>query len=87
MFYVEENGDIVGTQYTLVITKASNVWVTVSPTPYQSTAELSTPLDLTLLVLRSKPDRNGNSLLTFTEKRDNMGVSLNGCFNWVCCIA
>lgn len=75
MFYVEENGEITSTQYSLLIAKSTSVWITVSPSPTQSTALLDTPLDMAIFLIRSKADKNGNSLVAFTETRDSTGVS------------
>ena len=75
MFYVEDNGDLTSTQYSLVIAKPTSVWLTLTPSPSQSTSEPPTPLDMTVLVVRSKPDKHGNSVVTFTERRDSSGVS------------
>ena len=75
MFYLEDSGEILSTQYTLMITKPTSVWITVTPSPSQSTAAVTTPLDMSILVVKSKADRNGNALVTFTEKRDVSGVS------------
>ncbi|XP_067944951.1 EF-hand calcium-binding domain-containing protein 7-like isoform X2 [Watersipora subatra] len=73
LFYLEENGEVLSTQYSLVIKKATSVWLTLTPCPSQSTAALDTPFDMSLLLLRSKPDRNGNLLVTSTERRDSSG--------------
>ena len=78
MFYWDESGEISSTQYSLIVSEPTSVWITISPSPSQSTATPTRPVDMCLLVLRNKPDRQGNSLITFTERRDVTGVSITG---------
>ena len=78
MFYWDESGEISSTQYSLIVSEPTSVWITISPSPSQSTATPTRPVDMCLLVLRKKPDRQGNSLITFTERRDVTGVSITG---------
>lgn len=86
MFYWDESGEISSTQYSLIVSEPTSVWITISPSPSQSTATPTRPVDMCLLVLRNKPDRQGNSLITFTERRDVTGVSITGSV-WMCVCA
>ncbi|KAL5016359.1 hypothetical protein ScPMuIL_005948 [Solemya velum] len=74
-FFIEE-GSIISHQYILTLTEKSSVWITIQPNKsgqYVSYSRADGLIDTALYILRKRPDRDGRTLVAFTEHKDHRG--------------
>ncbi|CAH1773367.1 unnamed protein product [Owenia fusiformis] len=75
-FFFDDDSNIVSQQFQLVLPEDSGVWITIEPfylRPSDESRYSDAPIDTMLMLLRDRPDRDGNRLVTFTEQKDNKG--------------